>query len=45
MEIPPKAPTRKSPAEWFTGDVSITEGEATCGERVTDAEYHGQAGS
>jgi hypothetical protein len=54
VEVTPKPPTAKGPAEWFTGDVfmthlSITEAvpgdarpEADWGEHVTDDEYRGR---
>ena len=50
MEITPKPPTAKGPAEWFTGDVfidGIVRGEEPShvrvrGEHVTDDEYRGR---
>jgi hypothetical protein len=44
MEIQPKKPTAKGPAQMFTGDVWIDAiGDASWGDHVTDAEYHESA--
>lgn len=52
MEFPPKQPTAKGPAEWFTGEVwidGIARGEEPSrvrvtdwGEHITDDEYNGR---